>query len=191
FPIPRDWDLSFVIDPHPQKATAWNLFAESPDGKIYIIDEADIEGDVEQICQVIRARCADKRIGWQMIDPAAGEQGARIHGRGKLIDEFRKHLPKIVKAKNAVYPGVNAVQQLVADGPGGPRLQTFRSCPVTHFQMKNLSWKGPTPTGEDRKRAEIVKRNEDHCDCVRYRIYTAPPGQSIQNVSFNIGVYAN
>ena len=60
---------------------------------------------------------------------------------------------------------------ILKDNPGtGPRLLVSRACPVTDFQMRNYSFKPPTRTGEDRTRPEVVKRNEDHCDNVRYRV---------------------
>ena len=94
-----------------------------------------------------------------------------MQGTGKLIDQFHQYLtPRIMPANNAREIGWDEVGRMVQDNPGtGPRLFVFKSCPVTDHQMRNYSWKPPTKTREDRSKPEVVKRNDDHCDNVRYR----------------------
>jgi len=171
FDIPRDWHRSVIIDPHMTKPTAVNWIAEDPvHERLYVYDEADLTGDIRHICDQISAKCTGQTIDLWLIDPSSQAEN-KIQGSGKLIDQFRTHLTnRIMPANNAREIGWDAVRQMVADNPGfGPRLYVSKSCPVTNHQMRNYSWKPPTKTKEDRSKPEVVKRNDDHCDCVRYR----------------------
>lgn len=191
FQVPRDWHKSIVIDPHLEKPTAVNWMAEDHNDKLYVYREGDFKGTVGEICDQIKLESAGEQIDMVLIDPSS-RQSTAIHGKGKLVDEFRKHLPGVMLANNNREIGLEAVAKRVKDYPGGgPKLFVTRNCPVTHFQMRNHSWKPPLASGESRGRPEVVKKNDDHCDCVRYRCLAS---YSRSNASFNgfrIGVYAN
>ena len=82
------------------------------------------------------------------------------------------------------------VRKAVKNGPSGPRFKVMRNCPVTDFQMRNYSWKPPLASGESRGKPEVVKRNDDHCDNVRYRCMAQLVNQGTNFRGFDIGVYA-
>lgn len=189
FKIPQHWARSFCIDPHPEKPTAVNWFAESPEGKTYVYREADISGDLKQICHEISSMSGGEYIDAMYIDPAAAEQRNKLDGRGRLIDEFHKFFPGLIKANNNRELGWDAVKQAVKNNPGGPKLYVFRSCPITDHQMRNYSWKPPTASGEDRRKPEVVKRNDDHCDIIRYRLMAGGTAYNKQFKGFDIRVY--
>lgn len=188
--IPRDWHRSLVIDPHPEKPTAVNWIAEDHDGTLYVYREGDYKGDVQSICNQIKVECGGEVIDLVLIDPSA-RASATIRGQGSLTDEFRKHFPGIIEANNNRDLGWDIVRKMVRNGPSGPKLRVMRNCTITDFQMKNYSWKPPTATGESRAKPEVVKRNEDHCDCVRYRCMARLANRGSNFDGFNIGVYAN
>ena len=192
FQIPFHWEKSIVIDPHPEKPTAVNWFAEDHEENLYVYREANISGTIEQICTKIGSMSGGETITTIFIDPAAAEQSNTLDGRGKLIDSFHKYFPGIIKANNNRLLGWDAVAQLVqrlADGTS--KFRVFRSCPTTDHQMKNYSWKPPTASGEDRRKAEVVKRKDDHCDCVRYRVMARRPQRGSQFGGFGVRVYGN
>lgn len=168
-PIPREWHRTLVIDPHPEKPTAVNWIAEDQDEILYVYREADISGTVQEISDRIKVDCAGEIIDLVLMDPSS-KQSATIRGQGSLVDEFRKHFPAIILANNARELGWEVVRQRVRNNVGGgPRLYVMDNCPITHFQMKNYSWKPPLASGESRSKPEVRKVNDDHCDCVRYR----------------------
>lgn len=190
FVIPDDWHKSVLIDPHPQKATAVNWIAESYNGDLIVYREADIEGDVEFICQDIVSRCSGEKIDLWLMDPSA-KQRAGIRGQGALVDEFRKFLPHVHLADNNVERGIAVVQQLVKPRPEGAKLRVSRACPVTHHQMLNYMWAPPMKTGEDRARPKVFKRNDDHPDNVRYRAMWGGAMNSVSFNGWNVRGYAN
>jgi phage terminase large subunit-like protein len=192
FKIPDDWHKSVVIDPHPEKPTAVNWIAQQPfSGKLYVYRELDIEGDVEHICNTIAAACGGEWIKLWLIDPSS-RQSARIRGKGRLIDEFSTYIPGLIEANNDRELGWEEVRKLIKNNPGsGPRLSVFKSCPVTDFQLRNYSWKPPLKSGESRGKLEVFKKNDDHCDNIRYRVMWQGNHQTA-NYSFSgIGVYGN
>ena len=168
FPVPENWPISVIIDPHPEKATGVLAIAEGPDNKGYAFWEDEIKGDVHYICERIKAGLSGKYVTTFLIDPSS-RQSAGIYGKGRLIDEFRIDIPQILEANNDRELGWEAVRKRVKNNPtGGPKLFIFRSCPKTHFQMQNYSWKPPMASGEHRNKPEVVKRSDEYCDCVRY-----------------------
>lgn len=191
FQIPRDWHKSVIIDPHLEKPTAVNWIAEDHEDKLYSYREGDFKGTVSEICDQIKLESAGEQIDMILIDPSA-RQSTAIHGKGKLVDEFRKHLPGIMLANNNREIGLEAVAKRVKNYPGsGPTLYVTRNCPVTHFQMRNHSWKPPLASGESRGKPEVVKKNDDHCDNYRYRCMASHMSAKVAFKGFNIGVYAN
>ena len=187
FPIPRSWRLVLCIDPHLDKATGVNIAAESPDGKLYIIAEGDFEGDVEEVAQQIIVLCCGRHIDTWLIDPSA-RAAAKIHGKGRLIDAFREFFPRLLEADNDRESGWNAVRRIVKNDPvTGPKLKVFRTCPITHHQMKNYMWKRPPASGEDRRKPEVHKKNDEHPDNIRYITKAMAPVIGEQFEGWSVG----
>jgi hypothetical protein len=188
--IPRDWHKSFCIDPHPEKPTAVNWFAEDHNENVYCYREGYYTGDVKSISDQIKVQCGGEQIDLMLIDPSS-RQSATIRGQGSLIDEFRKYFPGIIEANNARDIGWDVVRKAVRNTPSGPKFFVMRNCPITNFQMRNYSWKPPLKSGESRGKPDVVKRNDDSCDNVRYRLMYKFARNSTNFKGFDIGVYAN
>lgn len=189
FIIPRDWHRSVIIDQHPQKPVAVNWIAQDHNGRLFVYREGDYTGDVKQVSSQIRNYSGGEYIDLILIDPSS-QQGAQLYGTRTLFDEFQKEFPGILVANNNTDLGREIVRQMVKKPVSGePKLFVFKNCPVTDFQMRNYSWKPPTATGEDRTKPAVVKRNDDHCDCVRYRCMATWVNQSEQFSGFPISVY--
>jgi len=191
YAVPGHWKRTIIIDPHIEKATAVNWVATDEEtGKSVVYREGDLRGTVQQISEEIRSMSEDEYISVILMDPSARAKNT-IDGRGALVDEFRKHLHGVILANNAVDKGINLVRQYVANNAGGPILSVMKSCPVTHSQMKSYSWKPPTPTGEDRSKPTVVKKNDDHCDNIRYWAMHNPRVGTQSFGGFGMEVYAN
>jgi len=189
--VPRRWKRTIVIDPHIEKPTAVNWIATDEDtGKSVVYREADLRGTVQEVSEQIRAVSEDEYIALILMDPSARAKNT-LDGRGALVDEFRKHLHGIILANNAVDKGINLVRHFVANNAGGPILTVMKSCPVTHQQMRSYSWKPPTATGEDRAKPTVVKKNDDHCDNIRYWAMQNPCVNAQSFEGFGMEVYAN
>lgn len=189
----RDVEYSVVIDPHEDKPTAWNMFAEDKDGRLYVLEEGDVEGDVEYICDSIFAQLGGRKISLWLCDPSARRR-AIIRGKpDRMIDEFRRRIPRLIEANNSVDVGISRVRSAVQALPNAvrPKIMVSKNCQVTHHQMKNYSWKAPLKSGEDRTKPMVAMRQNDHPDCIRYRKMHQPIYGGVELESFGIGVYAN
>jgi len=169
FSVSERWHKSVVIDPHPAKDTAVNWFAEDLDGKIYCYREASLKGSVEEVCSEIKGLCGGEDIDDVYIDPAAKGQKTNWGG-DTILFKFQEAFPCIMLANNNVTGGIDKVRDMCRDKIGsGPKFFIMKNCPNTDWQMRNFSWAAPTKSGEDRAKPKVIKRNDDHCDNVRYR----------------------
>lgn len=172
FAMPKDWHRTIVIDPHPAKPTAVSWFAEDFDGKVYCYREAQIKGDIDEVCNEIKALSGGDKIDDIFCDPACKGQKTEW-GKQSIYFDLQQHFPRIQLANNDVNAGIEKVKRMVNNKQGsGPRFFVFKTCPETDWQMRNLSWKGPTKTGEDRRKPEVVKKKDDLADNVRYKVMT-------------------
>lgn len=192
FNIPREWSRTIVIDPHPEKPTAVNWFADDPySGKCYCYREGDFKGSLTEVANKIKVESAGEYIDNVIVDPAAKGQ-KKSWGQDSIVTDLYKHFPGIVFGNNNRMLGWERVRDLVKNYPGtGPKLYVFKTCPVTHFQMRNYSWKPPTASGEDRSKPEVYKKNDDHCDNVRYKCMSIFVGGTADFDGFDIKGYAN
>jgi phage terminase large subunit-like protein len=198
FNIPTDWPRMFVIDAHQVKDTYVLWRATAPSGKRFYYREAQIKGNVDHICHEIKARNGGDEIDVMLIDPSA-RQSAGVFDKGPLISYFKRHFPGLVEANNNNLLGRDAVMRAVANGPNGPESFVFRAgldgigCAILDHQMRNLSYKPPMKSGESRGKPEIVKKNDEGPDCMRYsEMYSFQRrGGNSKFKGWNIGVYAN
>lgn len=192
FKPPWEWAKSCVIDPHPEKPTAVLWIAEDFRGRLFAYREALLKGDVEQICNEIRALSSgDDGLNLWLIDPSS-RQRAGIRGKGRLIDEFRTFLPYgIIEANNDVDAGIDIVRRMTKNTAQGPQLFVMHSCPLTHHQMKSYMWKPPTASGEDRTKPQVYKKDDDLPDCYRYRAMYGRQTEHTEFSGFGIRGYAN
>ena len=193
YEIPTDGvKYSLVVDPHEQKATAWNIYAEDSNRRIYCIAEGDVEGDIEYISNSIIAQLDGRRMDVELFDPSARRR-ARIRGHDeRMIDEFRVFFPRLIEANNALDVGITRVRSAIRPVTGGkPKFMVSKACPRTDHQFRNYSWKPPLKSGEDRSKAMVSLRENDHVDCSRYRIMHQPKAGGVPIESFGIEIYAN
>ena len=187
---------SVVIDPHEQKATAWNLFAESTwekDGvtRLYCIAEGDVEGDVEYICNSIFSQLDNRPISLWLCDPSARRR-ARIRGHEEsMINEFRRFIPQLIEANNSLDVGITRMRSAIKPfaEKRKPKFLVSRACPMTDHQLRNYSWKPPLKSGENRTKAAVTLRENDHPDICRYYTMHQPTGDGVEIESFGINVY--
>lgn len=194
---PEEWPIYIAIDPHEEKPTAVTWMRFDRYGKTpYIYRELIMKGDVRQICNEIKRLSAGENVEEACIDISA-RKSATIRGQGSIIDLFEEHLPKLTEGSNYE----KDVQRNLLKGlvrkrvDGQPRFFVTRDCPVTHNQLANYSYKPLPRSGEDRAKAQVVKKNEDCVDTVLYHIqmiqHEIEQGESYVPTRSSIGVYGN
>jgi hypothetical protein len=151
--------------------------------------EGDVEGDIEHICNEIFAQLDNRRISLWLCDPSA-RRSAPIRGHGRMIDEFRRHIPYLIEANNSLDIGISRTRTAVKPTPNRrSMLMVSNNCPITDHQMSNYSWKDPLKSGEDRTKPMVALRENDHPDCIRYRIMHQPVYDDIGFDGFGVEVY--
>jgi phage terminase large subunit-like protein len=191
FPIPDEWHKSVIIDAHLNKSTAISWVAQDFGGGLWTYNEAEIKGDVKQICSEIAIRCAGQRIDLWLIDPSA-RQSTSIYDKGPMILEFRKFFPAILEANNNVNLGIDTLRKFFKNDVNGPKWKVMKNCQLTIFQLKNASWKPPLKSGETRGKPEIVKKNDEMFDTHRYRALARPEFTNAGSFTgFGVAIYGN
>lgn len=193
FIIPASWPITTVIDPHPDKPTAFNLYADDPHRKrSYCIAEGDFYGGSESVIAQIKNACGPYRISKWICDPAAKGQKNTWGSDGEsLFDTFQQAFPELQEANNDRVAGWDRVRNWVKNTISGPRFYVFKTCPITNHQMRNYSWKPPTRTGENRSKPEVYKKQDDHCDNNRYYMMSEPETEENNFIGFGNSVYGN
>lgn len=190
--LPYEWPCCIAIDPHEEKPTAVQWTAEDYEGRIWVYNELLLADSVEQVCKQIRAMSREDNIQAILMDESAKKKST-LRGKGSIVDEFRKYLPEIILCSNQNKDvGRNMVSEMAADRVGrGPRLFVMQNCVNSDHQFKNYSYKPPTRSGEDRKKAAIYKKNEDLCDDLVYRVMFGSLTTGVQFAGFGVNMYAN
>jgi len=176
FKIPSHFVYSLIFDPHDDKPTAWNLFADDPHKETtYVVDEGNEEGDVELISKKILARVGHAWIENWACDPSSRRRGKIWGKEERLFDLFSEYFPSLIEANNNVVEGIDALRNMVKQLAGqSPRFRVFKNCVTTHHQLLNWSWRPPKKSGEDRRKPEVYKKFDDNADCCKYKVITFP-----------------
>lgn len=193
FTMPKHWERTVVIDPHPAKPTAVNWFAEDNEGRTWCYREADLTGSVEHIASQISTMTGNENISHWLVDPASRGQKTDWGRKDDIYEEFLKYFPYLQLANNNRLEGWDRVRSACRrPHPNAiPMLVVSRDCPLTHHQMKNYSWKEPTKSGEDRRKPDVVKKNDDHPDNIRYKLMHKNNYDTNKFTGFGVTVYGN
>lgn len=195
-PIPKEWPRIVAIDPHEEKPTCILWTAIDPYNNIpYVYREKKIRDDVETVCNAILMASAGESVQRWIIDPSS-RKSSTLRGQGSIIDEFKKYLPYLEEGNNHNKDKFrDLLGRLVKYDQAMQRSNFYvtRACPMTHHQLLNYSWRAPLKSGEDRNRPQVLKKDEDFCDCFIYTLQTMD--FDLDNISsfddFGISIYAN
>lgn len=172
-PFPESWPRVLCIDPHPQKpvAVVWAALDMSTDPfTVWFYREGGYEGDVDQVCELIRLDNRGDKIALWLIDSSTLIENKLQKISVPLLPKFRKHFPSLYEVERNVGARMDAFHRhLAIDGvTGKPTLYITEDCPVLEWQIQRLHWKGKTALGEDRKKAQLYKKDDDYSDGAGY-----------------------
>lgn len=169
---PNEWTRTLVLDPHDEKPcfVIW-VARDDATGKDFVYREAQLTGTFEMVSKQIIERSQGEVITRYLMDPKSGSQAATLRGSKTRLEEFRKYISRFMPAKpNNTDTSIEAVRRRVQDRPGGPLLCVMENCPTVHNQMLAYTWRPELPSGESRKSAEVLRRNDEGPACVMYYV---------------------
>jgi len=194
--VPREYTRSLVVDSHPDKDDYVNLIAwDETNRRMFVMAEGRFPGMIKDRCLSIRQFAQGECIDLMPFDPSVQQKTSSLSERSRY-DIYRQYFPMLRLANNsrqALDLGREAVRDLSRKRPDGTTgLYVFHSCPITHRQCQNYSWKPPKRTGEDRKWPEVVKADEDHAQNLVYSAqFIGFESYASKIESFDVGLYAN
>lgn len=163
FPLPEHWPCLCAIDVGWTNGTAavWVAF-DKDEEMVYVYNDYKKTKSVPNIHALSILAHGDWLNFW--IDPASGAS-SQMDGRS-LFDEYRKILPNLRKANNAVEASIMRLEVGFATG----KIRIFNNCTL----LKNeLSYYRRDSKGK------IVKENDHVIDCLRYAVMAGVNGATI------------
>lgn len=169
FSVPKDWTRYMAIDWHPRKPVSAVWCAVDPTGRVYFYDELVLDGTVEKIASVIKAKEEGQKIRLRYIDWLSAMPD-RVTGRSPR-NELARHgiFARPAVKKESIGVGIRIVQEYLETKRDGPGCVFFeRGCQQTFRDLSRYRWsdcgRSEKPEGE----------YADLPDCVRYLLTVRP-----------------
>ena len=184
----RKLQITIVIDPHDSKPTyvngiAWDINAPGDKPDVIVFKELLIKGNVDHVCQAIKAEFAGFKIANILIDRSAHRKSQLVNQSNRpdtILEMFR--LPhnfgnKINPVGGDPQGRREIIHQYLAEdvGVGAPHLFVSKECTATNFQMRNHHYKSNLPSGEERATEQVIKLNDDTVDNIGNALLVGPP----------------
>jgi len=176
----QHWPITLCIDPHDSKPTfvlwtAWDINVDDPIP--YAFQERNYKGDVQSVCSGIRADNAGMNLDLQLIDRSSMRPSQLMNTDPDIdliYEMFKKFFPDIQPVGGAgTYDyRIEEMHRLFKVNPatGVPNAFILRTCPILNWQIRHYNYKANPPSGEDRKYAMVIKKNDDYLDDFGYTV---------------------
>ena len=186
FPIPRDWPITNIIDPHDSKAPAAMWVADGPNAS-FILDEWPKEDytkmkttslTTDQVCDEFR-RIESKwpgQVRYRLMDPNKANY-TYPHGKTRLTcrQEFARRGFSCMPSDDNLEVGHQKVNELLHYKPekevnefNRPLLYVFRGCNNVTNALGRYSLKNKFNAGATSLTAKLDQKYKDFADLVRY-----------------------
>ena len=172
-PIPTNWPIVMVIDPHPRKKDAIGWFAVTPSDDIVMVAEAEADGTASDVRRVIddvedRHRLLVRK---RLMDPNIATETNDKLGRGWTIRKAYDDAGiRCDLANDEINAGIQNVNELLKPDRATrhPRLRVFSTCQRFIKGMRTWSWDEWTRTGDKEPKEKVRDKAKDFPDLVRY-----------------------
>lgn len=173
FPIPANWPIVFVTDPHPRKPDALGWFAIAPSDDILLIDNIEQDGttgDVAREVRRIEERLPSRPVKRLMDPNIATETNDKMQRGWTMRKAYDDEGLRCDLANDEMNVGIDNVEDLLRPDRATrrPRLQIFRSCAHAIQAMKKWAWDEWTRAGDKEPKEKTRDKWKDHADLVRY-----------------------
>ena len=164
FEIPASWPVVYVLDPHPRKPHAMAWYAISPGDDVYEVAELEVDGEPAMVRDRVDAveREMGGSVALRLIDPNMGQSPAGQTRRGVTVrEEFDAVGLRCRLADDNRATGRSRIREWLKPDQRtkAPRLQIFRTCMRTNFQMLRYVWDNYTRYGSDERNPKPVPRD--------------------------------
>jgi hypothetical protein len=182
FEIPDNWKRLHVLDPHDRKPHANIWLAVDPYDNLYLHNEADITGTIEELSRRVKAIEGFKKADLRIIDPNKGHAPSRPGDKGDLIDEFAKYglrfygdvCDDIVEGHLAVKKYLMYDKTQPISIMNAPKLHIFESCKLSIKGMTHYIWDEHKDKDKHDQKEKPRDQHKDYPDCIRYAIMAKP-----------------
>ena len=173
FPIPREWPIVFVIDPHPRKKDAMGWFAVTPSDDIVMVREAALQGTAGDIKREVDR--IEQTEHWaparRLMDPnIATESNDKLRRGWTLRQAYDDVGLRCDLAIDELAPGIERVQELLRPDrhTRRPRFQVLSTCPQFIHSMQRWAWDEWTRHSDRDPKESPRDKWKDFPDLIRY-----------------------
>ena len=172
-PIPANWPIVMVIDPHPRKKDAIGWFAVTPSDDVVLVAEAEADGTAADVKRVIddtesRLKLLTRK---RLMDPNIATETNDKMGRGWTIRRAYDDVGlRCDLANDEINAGIQNVMELLKPDARTrkPRFRVFNTCQRFIYGMSHWSWDEWTRQGDREVKEKVRDKAKDFPDLIRY-----------------------
>ncbi len=172
-PIPTNWPIVMVIDPHPRKKDAIGWFAITPSDDVVMVAEAEADGTAADVKRVIDDVERSHRflVRKRLMDPNIATETNDKMGRGWTIRKAYDDAGiRCDLANDEVNAGIQAVTDLLKPDRATrrPRFRVFNTCQKFIYGMTHWAWEEHARPGDKEPKEKVRDKAKDFPDLIRY-----------------------
>ena len=172
-PIPTNWPIVMVIDPHPRKKDAIGWFAITPSDDIVMVAEAEADGTAADVKRVIDdvERSHRLLVRKRLMDPNIATETNDKMGRGWTIRKAYDDVGiRCDMANDEINAGIQNVQELLKPDRATrrPRFRAFNTCQKFIYGMRHWSWDEHVRANDKEPKEKVRDKAKDFPDLIRY-----------------------
>jgi len=178
-PVPNNWPIVMVIDPHPRKKDAIGWFAITPSDDVVLVAEAEADGtaaDVKRVIDDIESRYRFL-VRKRLMDPNIATETNDKLGRGWTIRRAYDDVGlRCDLANDEINAGIQNVNELLKPDRNTrrPRFRAFNTCQRFIKGMRTWSWDEHVRTGDKEPKEKVRDKAKDFPDLIRYLALDSP-----------------
>lgn len=172
-PVPHNWPIVMVIDPHPRKKDAIGWFAITPSDDVVMVAEAEAEGDAKDVKRVIDS--VEQQLGLytrkRLMDPnIATETNDKMQRGWTIRKAYDDAGIRCDLANDEINVGIQNVNDLLKPDARTrrPRLRVFNTCQRFIYGMTHWSWEEWQRSSDKEPKEKVRDKAKDFPDLIRY-----------------------
>lgn len=179
FPLPANWPVVMVIDPHPRKQDAVAWFAVTPTDDAYCVAELQVGGTAGDVAREVRALELARGFApvRRLMDPnIATETNDKLQRGWTIRKAYDDAGLRCDLANDEINAGIQTVNEWLKPDPATrrPRLVVFRDCTRVAYGMTHFTWDEWTRQGDREPKEKVRDRYKDFPDLLRYFVMDRP-----------------